>query len=462
MDTNMAFHRKHRPKSMADYVGPRVKQTILGRFKNEAGYPQTILLHGPRGTGKTSAARLIAKEYHCLSKVDGHACGECEMCMEIEEKLIKTQVGVDCMGVREVDIASDSGKAALDEVLEDALVEPIYTKYKVLILDEFHMASRSGQNRLLKDLEEPPAHLVFILCTTDPEKVLPTVLSRCQLKIEVRRPTVDQLADRLLEICKIEGIRTSMEALKLIAKQSDRIIREALNLLEEVAREYGNTVTLASVREKIGNVASEVYMEYYKSANTSLEDILKFISKISGMDIPPKVFIKGLTRFTLDCIKIRYSIGIDEYQLDYIKAVKKFFGIYSSAEMDLLLQIVEYANKMVADDNTTAELLLVTTALRIGKVRLLNEGLASENIKAVKENDRSFKNYEQLLEEDAEKTRQIVHKDVDESLLVSVFGKNVTEVKGGVTIKKDAEASGDGGETDDNMLSDDELLGMFK
>ena len=210
-------------------------------------------------------------------------------------------------------------------MLEDALIEPMYPyKYKILILDECHMATKQAQNRLLKIVEEPPKHLVFIFCTTNPDQLLDTLHSRCQLKIEVKKPSVDELANRLLWVCQQEKITTSMEALKMIAKKAERIPREALNILEDVAKNCGNQVTLETIRSRTGEVAAEIYMQYYQAANDSLEKVMLFNKSLKEQNIPPKNFIRGLTRFTLDCINIRYAIGIDEYPMEYVNAVKNF------------------------------------------------------------------------------------------------------------------------------------------
>ncbi len=459
---DIAFHRKYRPLTIDDNMDDDMKETILTRFSDESKYPQTILLHGTRGCGKTSAARLIAKEYHCLSKVNGHACGVCEMCREIEEKLIQTQAGVEAMGVMELDIASESGKSAIDDMLEEALIEPLYPlKYKVVILDECHMATPAAQNRLLKIVEEPPKHLVFIFCTTDPEKLLGTLRSRCQLKQEVRKPTIDRLAERLLEVCKAEKITTSMEALRIIAKKAERIPREALNILETVAKDCGYQVTIENVRAKTGEVAAEIYMEYYKSANDSLERVMMFNKKLKEQDISAKNFIRGLTRFTLDCIYLRYGIGMDDYAADYVKSVKQFFSMYNSEEMDMLLQIIEYANKMIDEEDTKAELIITTTAMRIGKTKLLAVGLTHEDVQAEKENKSSFNNYKAILNEEKEATKTVIKSRVDGSVLVSVFGKNVSEVKGGINLDVSDKEEKPSSPEDDRMLSDEELLNLF-
>ncbi len=460
----VAFHRRYRPNSITEYLGENIKSIIENRFYTQNTYPQTILLYGTRGCGKTSLARLMALEYHCIDKVDGRACGKCEMCLEIQEKLIQSQAGVETFGVQEVDIASDGGKAAMDSILEDALIEPAYPlKYKVIIMDECHMATPQAQNRLLKIVEEPPEHLVFIFCTTDPDRVIGTLKSRCQLKIEVRKPTIDELVGRLLVVCKQEGITTSMEALKIIAKKSDRIPREALNLLESVAKDCGNRVTITDIREKTGDVAAEIYMEYFQAANKSLESIMIMNRKIKDENISPRDFIRGLTRFTLDCIYIRYAIAIEDYPLEYVKQVKKFFSVYNSEELDYLLQIVEHASKLVDTDDTKAELVITTTAMRIGKLKLLGIDLSREGEQSKKENKSSIKKYRDRVRDEQEASKQVAGVNVDSALLLSVFGKQVKEITGGINILDNSTSSIDGTDMADSVsISDEELLKLFE
>lgn len=462
-----SFARKYRPKTVAEYMGTDIRDIISSRFKEEKDFPQTILLYGDRGCGKTSFARLISKEYQCLEREGGHACGHCDMCEEIENNLIMGEAGVTCNGVQEADIASDSGKADMDKLLEDALMEPMYplTK-KILILDEFHMATNQSQNRLLKIMEDVPKHLVFILCTTNPEKVLSTIKSRCQLKIEVRKANVDELVERMLYVCQQEKIKTSIEALKVIAKKAERVPREALMLLEDIAKGYGYNVTIETVQKKTGEITASLFMDFYKASNESLENIMIFNKKLKELDMSPKKFISGLTRFTLDCLNAKYGIGLEEYTPDYVKSIKKLFGMYKSEELDTLLQIIEYASKMIGDDDTKAELAIITTAMRIGKVGLLAVGLSGQDIQAEKENKASMIAYRGLIQEDAEASKKVNIEVATDSALMSVFGKGVQEIKAGPLFlsgdsKFEKDIAKEEESSDSRTLSDSELMELF-
>lgn len=454
----LSFDRKYRPKNITEYLGDDIRRVITTRFREEKNMPNTLLLHGTRGCGKTSLARILTKEYHCLSRVDGHACGKCEMCVMLDENLILSEAGVPVMGVTELDIASDSGKAAIDAALDEALIEPMYPlKFNIIIMDEVHMASTAAQNRMLKIFEEPPRYLVFILCTTDPDKLLPTLRDRCRLKVHVKKANAEELHEKMLSVCKLEGIKTSNEALKVLAKSVNFNPRDSLIKLEEIAKNYSYEVTLDTVRKATGAVASEIYMEYYRAANKGLADILTFTQSLKEKDIEPKEFIKGLTNFTLDCINVKYGIGLDGQTAEYIEQVKVFFNIYNAEDLDTLLQIVEYANQMVSGNETMGELVINTTAMRVGKIKLLSVGLQNEASKAIEENKAGNKQSIEKLKEE-EKKNVVVPTALDSSLMVATFGANVKEVKAGIQIGVTEED-----EKDDNkqMMGDDDLFELF-
>ncbi len=402
MAENAAWYRKYRPSTMDDYMGEGIKQVVGARFTIPENRPNVMMVHGSRGCGKTTFARIISKYYLCENQIDGHPCEECEICQAINETLIDGETGVEVPGVVELDATIVNGKDAIQDIIEEAIIPPIYTKFKVLIVDECHEISKAAQNSMLKVIEDVPQHLIVIFATTDPEKVLGTIHSRCQLKLEVKKKSVDELADRLMYISQQEGLTTSIEALKIIAKKGDRVPREAINLLEGVAKNYGNAVTIENVRASTGDVAAEIYMGYIEASNTGLEGILMFNKKLKELDISAGTFISGLTRYVLDCMYIRHAIALEDYPEEYIKQVKQLFNKYTSSEFDTLLQVIEYASKMIGNDEPRNELVITTTALRIGKIGLLANGLANEASQAEKENKKSIREYKRHADEDAE------------------------------------------------------------
>ena len=292
---NTAWYRKYRPKTMDDYLGESIRQIVKNRFTREDARPSVMMIYGTRGCGKTTFARIISKYYLCENpKEDGRPCEECDVCLSINETLINGEAGVETPGVVEVDATTANGKEAIQNIIEDAIIPPTYTKKKLLILDECHMITAQAQNSLLKIIEDIPPHLVVIFATTDPEKVLGTVHSRCQLKLEVKKQSIDDMASRLLQIATYEGVTTSREALKIIAKKGDRVPRECINLLESIAKNYGNQVTISNVRASLKDIIS-IYC-FYEAAN-SIENILLFNNKLKEMDITQDV-ISGLSRFS--------------------------------------------------------------------------------------------------------------------------------------------------------------------
>ena len=401
-ELSKSWYTKYRPKTIEDYSGPTIKRIVARRFRKHSDMPHVIMIHGSRGCGKTTFSRIISKYYLCLNPhEDGTPCEECEMCTSINEILIGGESSqVECPGVTEVDATTANGKEAIQGVIEDALQAPIYGEFKVIIFDECHMITAAAQNSLLKIIEDIPQHLVVIFATTDPQKVLQTIKSRCQLILEARKQSVKDMANRLLEISKMENLTVSNEALEIIARKGNRVPRECINILEGIAKTYGGNITVANVREYLGGVASESYMEYFEAANESLAKILLFIKKLKENDTKYSDFVKGLTSFVLDSMYIKHGISLEEYPVDYVKSVKALFEIYSSSEFDLLMQIIEsLSNQLTVDDDTKNELLLVTTAMRISKITLLANGLANEHEESIKENKISLAEHSKKLKE---------------------------------------------------------------
>ncbi|MCI8385408.1 MAG: DNA polymerase III subunit gamma/tau [Acutalibacter sp.] len=250
------LYRKYRPGSFADVVGqPQVTVTL----KNElirGRVAHAYLFTGSRGTGKTTCARILAKAVNCLSPVQGEPCGQCEVCRGLEDESI--------LDVVEIDAASNNGVESVRSIIEETNFTPATAKYRVYIIDEVHMLSPAAFNALLKTLEEPPAHVVFILATTEVHKLLPTILSRCQ-RFDFHRIDAALMAQRVMDVARQEGAQVEEDAALLIAQVADGALRDALSLLDQclgrdsrvTAEVVGAAAGLAS-REYLAELAGAV------------------------------------------------------------------------------------------------------------------------------------------------------------------------------------------------------------
>lgn len=397
-----SWYTKYRPRTINNYSGERIKSTVQKRFTKIENMPHVVFVHGDRGCGKTTICRMLTKYYLCTNLTENGPCEECEMCRSINEILIDgNSTEVECPGVTELDATIMRGVDEIQNVLDDALQAPIYSEFKVLIIDECHMISNAGQNSMLKIIEDIPSHLIVMFATTDPQKVLQTIKSRCQLTLEVQRQTIEDMVNRLEYIAMQEKLEVSREALEVIVKKANRVPRECINKLEEVAKTYGGQVTIDNVREYLGGVASEVYLNYFKSSQAGLSSIVKFIKDLSRKNIKIADFVNGLLGFVMDCLYIKHGVAIDEYPPDYVGEIKGIFKEYNTSEMDLILQIIEHmVNTIDPTNQNKSEIILTTTAMRISKVDLLTKGLAEEEKEAIVENKKSLIEYSKKLKSD--------------------------------------------------------------
>ena len=290
---------------------------------------------------------------------------------------------------------------------------------------------------MLKIIEDIPPHLVVIFATTDPQKVLQTIKSRCQLTLEARKQSVPDMVHRLKQIAEMENLTVSKEALEVIARKGNRVPRECINLLEGVAKTYDRQVTIDTVREHLGGVSSELYMEYFKAANGSLAEVLMLIKKMKEEDVKLNEFVSGLMGFVMDSMYIKHAISLEDYPQDYIKSVKELFDLYSSSDFDMLLQIVEYlSNNLTAEDEAKNELLLTTTAMRISKLDMLAKGLVDEQREAIAENKISLAEHSKKLKANRTEISEKLKIDLDIDNISEQF-ENITTVENTGTLFED-------------------------
>ncbi|MGD0779315.1 MAG: DNA polymerase III subunit gamma/tau [Dehalococcoidales bacterium] len=238
---SQVFYRKWRPQLFSE-IQEHVAKTLLNALATER-VSHAYLFCGPRGTGKTSTARILAKAVNCLNNGKGEPCNQCDMCQAITEGR--------ALDVIEVDAASNTGVDDIRNLREKVNYAPNQARKKVYIIDEVHMLSTSASNALLKTLEEPPPHVMFILATTEVQKLLPTILSRCQ-RFDFHRHTLTNTVAELNRVCQGEGIKAQTEALKLIARAATGSLRDALNLLQQLNTFYGNELELHHAQAMLG------------------------------------------------------------------------------------------------------------------------------------------------------------------------------------------------------------------
>lgn len=284
----VALYRKFRPDNFADVKG---QDHIVTTLKNQiisGRVGHAYLFCGTRGTGKTTVAKLLAKAVNCENPHDGNPCGECPSCKAIAASA--------SMSVVEIDAASNNGVDNVREIIDEVAFPPADAKFRVYIIDEVHMLSIGAFNALLKTLEEPPSYCIFILATTDPQKIPITILSRCQ-RYDFKRITTDTITDRLEELTSVENVEVEPRALRYIAKAADGSMRDALSLLDQcIAFHYGEKLDYNMVLDVLGAVDTEVFSRLFRSVVS--QDVL------GGITVLDEAVAQGreVTRFVSDFI----------------------------------------------------------------------------------------------------------------------------------------------------------------
>lgn len=293
--------RKWRPQSFQEMVGQLHISTTLTNALRNGRVPHALLFTGPRGTGKTSSARIVAKALRCSEAIDFIPCGKCSSCLEIAQG--------SSIDVIEIDGASNNGVDAIRELRETVGYMPSSGKYKIYIIDEVHMLSTSAFNALLKTLEEPPAHVVFILATTEVQKIPQTILSRCQ-RFDFRRIPTRQIADHIKHICQSEKIQFEDDALWLIARQGDGSMRDALSLLDQVITFTNSDLSRHKVIEILGLTDQSLMQEtLFALLHRDTTKILRILEKLNESALEPELFAQSILESLRTLLLVKVSQG---------------------------------------------------------------------------------------------------------------------------------------------------------
>ncbi|MEG4214532.1 DNA polymerase III subunit gamma/tau [Microcoleus sp. Pol14C6] len=289
------LHHKYRPQTFAELVGQEaIAQTLTSAILQERIAP-AYLFTGPRGTGKTSSARIFAKSLNCISTVapTPTPCGKCNVCQEIARG--------STLDVIEIDAASNTGVDNIRDLIERAQFAPVQCRYKVYVIDEVHMLSTQAFNALLKTLEEPPDSVVFVLATTDPQRVLPTIISRCQ-KFDFRRIPLDAMIAHLHKIAKLENINIASDAVQMVAQIAQGGLRDAESLLDQLSLFQGE-VTVEKVWDLVGAVPENDLMDLLQAIDTdNATALIDMTRHLMDRGREPLIVLQSLASFYRDLL----------------------------------------------------------------------------------------------------------------------------------------------------------------
>ncbi len=281
--------RKYRPTTFDTVVGQAALTTTLKNAVKSGKLAHAYLFCGPRGVGKTTCARIFAKAINCQNPTaDGEACNACESCQSFNEQR--------SLNIFELDAASNNSVEHIKTLMEQTRIPPQLGRYKVFIIDEVHMLSTAAFNAFLKTLEEPPAHVIFILATTEKHKILPTILSRCQI-YDFERMTVKGTIDHLKSVAEKEGITYEEEALAVIAEKADGGMRDALSIFDQAASFCQGNITYQKVIEDLNVLDAENYFNIIDlSINNKVSDIMVLLNSVINKGFDGGLLIQGLAK----------------------------------------------------------------------------------------------------------------------------------------------------------------------
>ncbi|MDR3236850.1 MAG: DNA polymerase III subunit gamma/tau [Prevotellaceae bacterium] len=357
MEQFVVSARKYRPLTFESVVGQGNIGATLKNAILRGHLAHAYLFCGPRGVGKTTCARIFAKTINCQNLTPAmEACGECESCRSFAENR--------SFNIHELDAASNNGVDEIRILTEQVRVPPQVGKYKVYIIDEVHMLSQSAFNAFLKTLEEPPAHAIFILATTEKHKILPTILSRCQI-YDFNRISVHDMVKHLADIAEKEGVKAEPEALNVIAQKADGAMRDALSIYDQAVAFCGNNLTYANVIENLNVLDYEYFFKLTDHfVNYRYADALLLFDEVLAKGFDAQHFVAGLSAHFRDLLMCKDPRTLPLLEVSDAVA-KRYEAQAAQASQSFLFQALELTNacemhyKMSGNPRLHIELALV-------------------------------------------------------------------------------------------------------
>ncbi|RXM74749.1 DNA polymerase III subunit gamma/tau [Clostridium tetani] len=403
-----ALYREWRPSTFEDVVGQKhITITLKNQIKNER-IAHAYLFCGTRGTGKTSTAKILAKAVNCLDLRDGEPCNECEICKKINSNML--------IDIEELDAASNNSVDNIRSIIEEVYYPPREAKYKVYIMDEVHMLSTGAVNAFLKTLEEPPSNVIFILATTDPQKLPITILSRCQ-RFDFKRIKSEDIFQRLRFIITQQGFFADDNSLRLISRISDGAMRDALGVLDQVISTGNGRVEYEDVVSILGLITNENLIKLTDSIiKKDIEECVKIIEEVifSGKD--SNNIIKDLILHMRNLLIIKVSqnpyevLDMSEENIALLKEQSEKVRVEEIMRFIRILQEAEEQSKWVKQSRVYLELAIIkmckieydtSKEIILSRLNMLEEVMKSGEIKVSCENITSSKSqYKNEIEKD--------------------------------------------------------------
>lgn len=309
--------RKYRPDTFKTVVGqPSITETLINSIASHK-LAHAYLFCGPRGVGKTTCARIFAKTINCTNLQNGEACNECESCKSFNKGI--------SMNIHEMDAASNNSVDDIRLLIDQVRILPQMGQYSVYIIDEIHMLSSQAFNAFLKTLEEPPAHAIFIMATTEKHKILPTILSRCQI-FDFNRIQVKDITNHLIHVAQSENIQFEEEALHIIATKADGGMRDALSIFDQITSFSGSNITYNSVIENLNVLDYDYYFQLSTALfNQNISEAFLILEKILNLGFEGTQIIAGLAKHFRDLL-----VSKDQSTIELMEVTESIKAKYSS------------------------------------------------------------------------------------------------------------------------------------